>query len=49
MKYGLRLFTQQVEWLGDKGVPFDCWDPRVKLYELHCYGQQWNIDRIFHT
>ncbi len=49
MKYGLRLFTQQVEWLGGKGVQFDPWDPKIKLHELHCNGQQWNIDRIFHT
>jgi hypothetical protein len=38
MKYGLnrikiRLFTQQVGWLGGKGILFHPWDPRIKLHK----------------
>jgi hypothetical protein len=36
MKYGLnkiniRLFTQQVGWLGDNGIEFHPWGSRIKL------------------
>ncbi len=40
MKYGLnkiniRLFTQQVGWLGGKKVEFHPWGPRIKLHKWH--------------
>jgi hypothetical protein len=40
MKYGLnginnRLFTQQMWWLGDKGIVFPPWGPRIKLHKWH--------------
>jgi hypothetical protein len=38
MKYGLnrtniKLFTQQMGWLGDKGIEFHPWGPRIKLHK----------------
>jgi hypothetical protein len=38
MKYGLnkinvRLFTQQVRWLGGKRIEFDLWGPRINLHK----------------
>jgi hypothetical protein len=38
MKYGVNkiniiLFTQQVGWLGGKGVELHPWGPRIKLHK----------------
>jgi hypothetical protein len=38
MKYGfnrinIRLFTQQVRWLGGKEVEFHPWGPKIKLHK----------------
>jgi hypothetical protein len=38
MKYGvnrinIKLFTEQVGWLGGKAVEFHLWGPRVKLHK----------------
>jgi hypothetical protein len=54
MEYGLnkiniRLFTQEVGWLGCKGIELHILGPRNKLHMWICYGQLWNIDRIFCT
>jgi hypothetical protein len=53
MKYGvnkinIKLFTQQVWWLDDKGIELHPWGPFVVqgsnfTNDIH-YGQQWNID-----
>jgi len=45
MKYGLnkiniRLFTQQVGYLGGKGVELHPWDLKIKLHKWH---ELWSI------
>jgi hypothetical protein len=51
MKYGfsrinIKLFTQQVRWLGGKKVEFHPWGRKIKLHKWHAFGQHWNIDWI---
>jgi len=46
MKYGLnkiniKLFTQQVGWLGDKWIQFHPWGLNIKLHKWHSWSQQW--------
>jgi hypothetical protein len=33
IKMKSKLFTQQVGWLGGKGIKFYSWGPRIKLYK----------------
>jgi hypothetical protein len=54
MKYGLskiniRLFTQQVGWLGGKGVELYPWGPRINFTLDIRYGQHWNNYQMFYT
>jgi hypothetical protein len=49
MKYGLnriniKLFTQQVRWLGGKGVKFHPWVEGFNFTNAMCCGQHWIID-----
>jgi hypothetical protein len=49
MNYGLnrihiRLFGQQVGWLGGKGIQFHPWVQGSKFANDMCCGQHWNID-----
>jgi hypothetical protein len=55
MKYGLnriknKLFTQQVRWLGGKGVDFRSLGSKDQTSQmtLICF-QHWNIDQIVFT